>query len=54
MNPQQVLKNEHFIDSNSIFDELIDYIGDLLAEEYYQLMEGESQNQNDVNGLSDY
>ena len=49
MNPQQLFNNEHFFDSNSnnVFDELIDHIGSLLADEYFQIMEGERQVQSD-------
>ena len=47
MNPQQLFNNEHSFDSNSndVFDELIDHIGSLLADEYFQFMEGERQAQ---------
>ena len=49
MNPQQLFNNEHFFDSNSndVFDELIDHIGSLLADEYFQIMESERQVQSD-------
>ena len=45
MNVQQILNNKHFFDtdSNEVFDELIDHIGSLLAEEYFQIMEEERQ-----------
>ena len=49
MNAQPLLNDEHFFDSNSndVFDELIDHIGSLLADEYFQIMEGERQVQSD-------
>lgn len=49
MNPQQLFNNEHFFDSNTndVFDELIDHIGSLLADEYFQIMEGEREVQCD-------
>ena len=49
MNPQKLFNNEHFFDSNSndVFDELIDHIGSLLADEYFQIMESERQVQSD-------
>ena len=42
MNQLNLLKEEHLNDSNSVLEELIDHIGDLLAEEYFQIMEDES------------
>ncbi len=55
MNAQQLLNDEHFFDSesNDVFDELIDHIGSLLAEEYFQIMEGKSQTHDDANGTSE-
>ena len=52
MNAQQLLNEEHFFDadSNDVFDELIDHIGNLLAQEYFQVMEDESQAHNDAKG----
>ena len=53
MHAQQLLNGEHFFDSesNDVFDELIDHIGILLAEEYFQIMEDERQIHNDANEL---
>ena len=52
MNTQQLLNDERFFDSdsNDVFDELIDHIGNLLAQEYFQIMEDESQARNDAKG----
>ena len=52
MNSQRLLNDEHFFDSNSndVLDELIDHIGDLLAQEYFQIMEDESQARNEAKG----
>ena len=53
MNAQQFLNDEHYFDSdsNDVFDELIDHIGNLLAQEYFQIMEDENQIHNDAKGL---
>lgn len=53
MNSQQLLNDKHFFesDSNDVFDELIDHIGNLLAQEYFQIMEDESHTHNDAKGL---
>ncbi len=50
MNAQQLLNNEHFFnsDSNDVFDELIDHIGSLLAQEYFQIVEDESPVEDDA------
>lgn len=40
----QLLKIENLNDSDSRLDELIDHIGDLLAEEYFQLIEESIRN----------
>ena len=55
MNAQQLLNGEHFFDpdSNDVFDELIDHIGNLLAEEYFQIMEDERQIHTDEKELSE-
>ena len=49
MNAQPLLNNEHIFDSdsNDVFDDLIDHIGNLLADEYFQIMEGQRQVQSD-------
>lgn len=53
MNVQPLLNNEHFLDSdsNDVFDELIDHIGNLLAQEYFQIMEDKSHIHNDAKRL---
>ena len=53
MNARQLLNDEHFFesDSNDVFDELIDHIGNLLAQEYFQIMEDECQIHNDAKGV---
>ena len=53
MNAQKLLNSENFFDSdsNDVFDELIDHIGSLLAEEYFQFMEDENQIHNDAKDL---
>lgn len=47
MNTLRFINDEHFFDSdsNDVFDELIDHIGSLLAEEYFHIMEDERQAQ---------
>ncbi len=50
MNTQQLLNDKQFSDSNDVFDELIDHIGNLLAQEYFQIMEDESHIHNDAKG----
>ena len=49
MNAPRLLNDEHVFDtdSNDVFDELIDHIGSLLAQEYFQIMEDETQIRHD-------
>ena len=49
MNQLNLLKERHLNDSNSALEELIDHIGDLLAEEYFQLMEESGHKQHNEN-----
>ena len=48
MNQPDLINKEHLIESDSVLEELIDHIGELLAEEYFHLMEESSHQQNDV------
>lgn len=48
MNQQQFFKDEHLTDSDSVLEELIDHIGDLLAREYFHLMEKTGNEKDDV------
>ena len=48
MNQPNLINKEHLIESDSVLEELIDHIGELLAEEYFYLMEESSHQQNDV------
>ena len=48
MNQPNLINKEHLIESDSVLEELIDHIGELLAEEYFHLMEESSHQQNDV------
>ena len=45
MNQLNLLKREHLNNPDSELEELIDHIGDLLAEEYFQIMEESSRKQ---------
>ena len=49
MNQSKFLKRENLNDSDSKLEELIDHIGDLLAEEYFHLMEESSRKQHSEN-----
>ena len=49
MNQLNLLKREHLNYSDSTLEELIDHIGDLLAEEYFQIMEKSSRKQHNEN-----
>ena len=49
MNQLNLLKSDHLIKSDSRLDELIDHIGDLLAEEYFQIMEESLRKQHNEN-----
>ena len=49
MNQLSLFKEKHLNDSNSVLEELIDHIGDLLAEEYFHLMEESSRKQHNEN-----
>ena len=51
MNAQRLLNDKQLFDSKDVFDELIDHIGNLLAQEYFQIMEDESHIHNDAKGL---
>ena len=44
-----LLKIENLKDSDSKLEELIDHIGDLLAEEYFHLLEESSRKQHKEN-----
>ena len=48
MNQPDLINKEHLIESDSVLEELIDHIGELLAEEYFHLMEESSHQRNDV------
>ena len=49
MNQLRLLKEVNLNHSDSRLDELIDHIGDLLAEEYFQIMEESMRKQHNEN-----
>ena len=49
MNQPSFLKRKNLNDSDSRLEELIDHIGDLLAEEYFQIMEESNRKQHNEN-----
>lgn len=49
MNQLKFLKREHLLESDSELEELIDHIGNLLAEEYFHLMEETGGKEEDEN-----
>ena len=49
MNQLNLLKREHLNNADSELEELIDHIGDLLAEEYFHLMEESSRKKHNEN-----
>ena len=49
MNQLKFLKREHLLESDSELEELIDHIGNLLAEEYFHLMEKTGGKEEDEN-----
>ena len=49
MNQLRLLKREQLNDSDLVLEELIDHLGDLLAEEYFQIMEKSSRKQHNEN-----
>ena len=51
MNKLKPIEIEKPIESDSRLEKLIDYIGSLLAEEYFHLMEETNNEQNDENSL---
>ncbi len=49
MNQPDLINKEHLIESDSELEELIDHIGNLLAEEYFHLMEETGGKEEDEN-----
>ena len=49
MNQPNLINKEHLIESDSELEELIDHIGNLLAEEYFYLMEETGGKEEDEN-----